>query len=719
MRQTELSEEDINFREALSNMRYASCTKADIALISSRIHSHSALQAQFRLPHYRDVSIITALNAHRDAINDVQCQCFARDNGQALHDFYSVDAWGTTKDPSSIRDAQRQYDFVVDPIRQSNTISPHLQDALWRVPPALCGNIAGVLHLSLNMPVLLKANEATELCATNGAEAVVVGWDSHHLPDGKEILDTLFVQLHNPPRPMHLPGLPENIIPLARAKNSVRCLLPIGDLQVTVQREQVMVLPNFAMTDFASQGRTRPYNVAHLKHCQNHQSLYTCLSRGTCLAQTVVVGTFPTTKLQRGLSPNLRREFRELELLDHLTILRTTGQLPSSVMGTCRGSLLKSFQNWKGRHFIPQGVHSALDWSHDHNEPFTLSSPSTATLIRANAFADINVAQPTDTASYDVHQLSPTLSSVPANSSPALSPNSFSSLQPHSSNSSFIATGLLWDSSNYSCAYDTFLTVIWNTYTQQGESWLTNMIARSAILAPVVNVFRSASTCMDYLETARNILRHIMSSINPTIFPRFGPSPTAIGDVIELCLTHPQPFANAICTSCGFFSPATVPSSYCSSWRLEIDTLLATFPAHPSISSQQYIDTVQTIGFVNHCPHCNNISHFRLECHMIPPLICLELPATPTIQPYLTISISLASTERVCRLVGIIYAGGNHFTARYVDDSHHVWYYNGAELGRQCILEGRFPSISSLSSSRGRTASHLLYASIDANMTVL
>lgn len=47
---------------------------------------------------------------------------------------------------------------------------------------------------------MIKKNIATECCVTNGAPAVVYDWNSTFLPDGKEVLDTLFVQLVDPPR---------------------------------------------------------------------------------------------------------------------------------------------------------------------------------------------------------------------------------------------------------------------------------------------------------------------------------------------------------------------------------------------------------------------------------------------------------------------------------------------------------------------------------------
>ena len=42
-------------------------------------------------PQFRNVPILTAWNAHRDAINKVCTERFAREHNVALHEFYSVD----------------------------------------------------------------------------------------------------------------------------------------------------------------------------------------------------------------------------------------------------------------------------------------------------------------------------------------------------------------------------------------------------------------------------------------------------------------------------------------------------------------------------------------------------------------------------------------------------------------------------------------------------
>ncbi|OJT12395.1 ATP-dependent DNA helicase pfh1 [Trametes pubescens] len=94
MRQRGLSNEDARFRVALENMRYGRCTADDLSLFQSRVWYPNTNDNRLLLPEFRDVSIITARNAHRDGINNVKAKEFAARTGKKLYRFYSVDTWG-------------------------------------------------------------------------------------------------------------------------------------------------------------------------------------------------------------------------------------------------------------------------------------------------------------------------------------------------------------------------------------------------------------------------------------------------------------------------------------------------------------------------------------------------------------------------------------------------------------------------------------------------
>jgi hypothetical protein len=82
MRQKKQSLEDANLRTALENMRYKSCTAADINFLRTRISSaqldgaeHSSICEGI----FRDVSIITGTNLQKDEINRLGTLHFAHE----------------------------------------------------------------------------------------------------------------------------------------------------------------------------------------------------------------------------------------------------------------------------------------------------------------------------------------------------------------------------------------------------------------------------------------------------------------------------------------------------------------------------------------------------------------------------------------------------------------------------------------------------------------
>jgi hypothetical protein len=288
MRQTTQTEADAKLRTALENMRFGACTPDDIEFLRTRVASDRPGHPHLDTKEYRNVSVITGLNIHKDMINDDGVRRFAQDTGQELVEFYSVDklsarAVNRRKWPNC---SQAHF----------KRLGPNLQQDLWSATPSsVAEHIPGCLKLCVGLPVMIKANEATELCITKGQEAVVVGWDSTNGPSGQQILDTLFVQLVNPPREIQIPGLPLNVVPLGRTSNHVTCLLR-DDSLLSLTREQVMVLPNFAMTDYASQGKSRVKNVVHLNDSKNHHNYYVALSRGFTAEGTCIIQGFDSKR---------------------------------------------------------------------------------------------------------------------------------------------------------------------------------------------------------------------------------------------------------------------------------------------------------------------------------------------------------------------------------------------------------------------------------------
>ncbi|EAU89805.2 hypothetical protein CC1G_09387 [Coprinopsis cinerea okayama7 len=216
-----------------------------------------------------------------------------------------------------------------------------IQKVLWSMNPCTSDHIPAVLKICYGLPVMIRYNDATELCITKGQEGRVVGWDEGEGSHGKPILETLFVELIDPPSKVQIPRLTVNVVPIPKSSNRVECLMP-NDSVVRVERTQVNILPNFSMTDYASQGKTRTYNVIDLTHCKNHQSYYTCVSRSASAAGTAILQGFDTEKITKGINGYLRQEF----------------------LRPLRNPTIRAFQKWASENNIDYSSkwHKSLQW---------------------------------------------------------------------------------------------------------------------------------------------------------------------------------------------------------------------------------------------------------------------------------------------------------------------------------------------------------------------
>ena len=209
------------------------------------------------------------------------------------------------------------------------------------------------------MPVMIRHNIATELCITKGQKGTVAGWDSKPGPYGKEMLETLFMKLTEP---LKFNDLPLNVVPIVKMASSVKCRL-VDDQVCSVNHLQVLVLPNFAMTDYASQGKTRPDNVVDLTHCTSHQSYYTVLSRSALAAGTVIVQIFSPGPITGGVLGWLRQEFHKLEILDEITTLAYNSSLPDLINAQIRNVRITPIREWKGPNYVPKKTYKPITWS--------------------------------------------------------------------------------------------------------------------------------------------------------------------------------------------------------------------------------------------------------------------------------------------------------------------------------------------------------------------
>lgn len=712
MRQKTQSVRDAKFRTALENMRYKSCTDEDIDLIRSRIVGPSNPDVDLSHPNFRYVSVITALNSQRDRINDIGCEKFAKDTNQELRLFYSVDKWRSDSEGKKTRKK------VVDPVRTSNAIAPSLQEKLHQLPPGATAHLPGLLKLCIGLPVLIKKNEATELCVTNGAEGTVAGWQSRTIPDSdKETLDVVFVKLTNPPQTVQLPDLPENVVPVAVQKAPIRCDMP-NDGKVNLMRGQVPLIPNFAMTDYGSQGRTRIYNVVDLRNCRTCQSIYTCLSRSASLDGTVLVQDFDASKIQGGLSGYLRQEFRELELLNEITRRRYCRLLPEALLGENRTNLIHQFWDVVGKSYRPEGVHPSIAWSDE--APLTLSG-------------------------MDQPNSKDGLPTNPANESSSLGKRKYDSI---SSNTNYVVAqgtekltgtndlpapkqiikrrkttqdggnvlgpankGLVWDGDTWSCAYDSVLTILFQVYNSHKETWLDEVRDINDYFRILTEEWNkiSGDNQLTHLEDGRRRLQLKLHETKPQHFPMNDSEGTDINDLVQ-----------------NLFNSSIVPHSVkyrcrkCQRMRSEkkinVPFWFMSRDSDRTVAAELKKQWCRETGGVCSRPDCSG----RLMCNTafdVTPLPFIIISLTnaeelPRLKIKHTITIGEDDNRYNYKLKGIVYHGLNHFTCRIVGDKGDVRYHDGMETKRETLQEVKLTQLSNVFEAKNRKAAVLIYSKI-------
>ena len=487
MRQKIQSALDNQLRTALENMRYKACTPEDIRFLRTRISSNLPNRPSVCDDNFRNVSIITAKNLHKDEINKLGAIRFAQETGQKLTNFYSEDSANLNNNEKKTSGALR--------IKE---ITDEIQMSLWsQTPSSTDKNIAGKLSLCIGLPVMIRYNFATELCMTRGQEGYIHGWQSRMGEKNQLALDTLFIKLKNPPSEVQFEGLPLNVVPIYPTTNNIYASLPNDD-RILITRTQVEVLVNFSMTDFGSQGKTRLYNVSDLNNLQTHQSYYTALSRSASAEGTLILQGFDPRKITGKCSGALRQEFRELEILDEITRLRYEGKLSIKVHGDIRNTLIKTFREWKGLQYVPNIVHSAIRWS--KRDPLFESEIIDIKKITSSMKTENKTKRKMDDDVSSELKKNQSFTKIVDPESKKLC-----LFRPSSdgSNHYLIPQGMIW--SNNSCAYDSIFTILFSIWCNNRNLWNYNFHRMdNPFIVALSNGFNDVDNNIKTLETIRD-----------------------------------------------------------------------------------------------------------------------------------------------------------------------------------------------------------------------
>ncbi len=707
MRQRTQSKQDGQLRMALENMQYKSCTPADIDFLYSCVSSTLSGRACVTDVSFMSVPIITALNIHKDEINAIGAERFARKNNQELIDFYSDDSIGSRICQTNHQTAQK----ASKKFFKLGNISDELQEHLWnQLPSENSMKIAGKLRLCLGMPVMIRNNFATELCITRGQEGYICGWQSTLGTKKQRVLDTLFVKLKDPPKAIKFNDLPDNVVPIPKTSTSIEVSLP-DDTKIRIVRAQVEVSLNFSMTDYASQGKTRPYNVVDLHNLRTHQAYYTALSRSSSADGTLILQGFDPSKITGNISGALQQEFRELELLDDITDKHYRGKTVLLLGDNSRNSLIKAYRDAQGLLYVPPSTHKAIRWSKKdplleaeiHNFGWHIANPTDEKDNVSVGETKKELVQKSDTITQKrVHDLIMTPEKQRNTAGYVMSPPRKSKKSQNTNNThqqicNHVPEGFAW--SDNSCAYDSVMTILFSLWTSdnlQHEAF-SDMTSNASMA--LQQTFANIIDDQEF-EKHRDMFRHALETIDSQSH-RFGEI-TAVGSLLHhlLATDHETTRIHNRCSN-----NHTEPVHSISSGHFQPGT-----EAHRSI--QQWVDLPSSYTR-RRCRVCSDPYAQFVDYVDLPQMIAFEIrDKSTTLDPFVSVK-QVTGTVLKYRLAGIVYFGDVHFVACIIRQDGQIWFHDGITTRRNLLYEGSIASgLIDLSSAHSKDVHTGIYCRI-------
>lgn len=265
-----------------------------------------------------------------------------------------------------------------------------------------------------------------------------------------------------------------------------------------------------------------------------------------------------------------------------------------------------------------------------------------------------------------------------------------------------ITAGCVWDADDYSCSYDatimSFLFMFrnsssqWRTeWRQQAPGWNNTFgDAFESLLATVQSGQSSQDALSHKFDSLRETFRDELSRISPDCFPRHGRTCASVCRIFSHIFSSPFPSEHEphlqqeiVCNWCD-----TSVIMRCSFALLGSNCLLGTYRHEGDIGPFLPLQTAVTryVQRALHkpqrkrCPTCSTSGSLRVESLSMPGTtwLWIELcdPVSP-ITPSSRLVFSLQEKPQVFTLQAGIYLGGEHFTARLLDQSATWWKYDG------------------------------------------
>jgi len=418
--------------------------------------------------------------------------------------------------------------------------------------------------------------------------------------------------------------------------------------------------------------------------------------------------------------------------LDFITKTRYEGHLPINIDGHRRNTIIQQFLEWKGTDYVPDQMHPAIKWS--KSIPFKLqeaehilwhmprdskngvvnsSKKDSSKYVAAKGSVPIyqihddihqNKKHKLDEQHMDSNKKQKTKHTVEETSNYLSSIGyEFDKVHKHSptENDNFSPVGLIWDGSNYSCAYDAFFTVLRQLWLEDPIQWTQHFSNASPILHNLANGFQLISSHNITFEHQRNDVRQSLHNNFGNMFP-YGSRGTSVIDLAGKVLNNEEINASMqlVCTNCQFIGDVIDD---------ELSSMIFNSSDGITLTKDQLRQTLVQRSRL-FCPECLSQLQEVTLYHRIPKIMMFSVVGQ-NISASKIIKLKMVNRSRKFYIKGIVYHGGFHFTSHVMTNDGRVWFHDG-QLGANCQYEKRLSDFTEieLNPCHERQMSLVIYA---------
>jgi len=235
--------------------------------------------------------------------------------------------------------------------------------------------------------------------------------------------------------------------------------------------------------------------------------------------------------------------------------------------------------------------------------------------------------------------------------------------------------GMIWDSQNYSCSYDSLFTILGDIWVYNPTKWTRKFNLMSSYAKKLGSGFEKVVLKEINLEDARNSVRHLLHYRSPIAFPD-GTLGVDIGDLLLYMFTEKS--IGKIIYNCEHCGVRRTSAS-------KITSLFSITQQRLSII-QEYLDATAKKTKKCTCGH-DATKIYKYNSSVDFQAISLP-PGSQEIKISKSITLCTDTNPVILPIRGVIYYGSGHFVSRIISPTGEVWYHDGIETKRQCIREG-------------------------------